>query len=277
MCPPPNRRSDERGMTLVELLVATSAGMTLFLGLTMMVMGSMHQTTRVTNRVHSTAKARTALHKITSELHSSCVARYLTPIQEGATGSELRFVRAYSAEVAPNPVESRSLPERDHADPVRLRSPGRLLARLELQNDAVLDPGDHDQRRRRSPPACRSSATTPTPKARFPRLARPFRLNEERAEKIVKVDIAMKVTTPGATVTDAKGAAQVQDSAPAALHAARLQHHREQPAMRMRNRIRSGSESGFTMVATLVGITVMALLAAGHGQRRARRHPADQP
>src|SRR5690349_805787 len=100
-------KEDESGMTLIELLVATSAGMTIFLGLTMMVLGSMHRTNAISDRVQSTADARTALHRVTTELHSACVARYLTPIMPGSSGSELRFVRSVSSEVSPTPVESR--------------------------------------------------------------------------------------------------------------------------------------------------------------------------
>ena len=99
-------REDERGMTLVELIVATTAGMVIFAGLTAMVLASMHNATRVTNRVHATQDARRVVHRITNELHSSCVAQYVVPIQADSTRTKLSFAHAYSSAVAPVPVKT---------------------------------------------------------------------------------------------------------------------------------------------------------------------------
>ena len=80
--------------------------MVVFFGLTMMVLASMHDTTRITNRVHSTQNARTALHEMITELHSACVVRFLTPVQAESSGTSLRFIHANGSEVSPKPTLS---------------------------------------------------------------------------------------------------------------------------------------------------------------------------
>jgi hypothetical protein len=91
-------------MGLVELMVATSAGTIIFAGLTMVVVGTMHQTTRVTDRVHATQEARTVVHRLVTELHSSCVAPQTTPVRAGSSGTSLSFVHQRSSQVAPKPT-----------------------------------------------------------------------------------------------------------------------------------------------------------------------------
>lgn len=95
---------DQRGMTLIELVVATAAGTVVFMGLTMVVLASVHQTTRITKRVHATQEARTLLHRIVTELHSACVSANVAPIQTGSTGSSLSFVYQTGSGAALTPV-----------------------------------------------------------------------------------------------------------------------------------------------------------------------------
>lgn len=95
---------NERGMTLVELVVAMAAGMIVFSGLTMMVMASMHQSTRVTKRVHATQEARLTVQKIVGELHSACVAAEVAPIQKESNGSSISYVFQTGSGAALTPV-----------------------------------------------------------------------------------------------------------------------------------------------------------------------------
>ncbi len=211
----PRLRENEEGTTLVELLVALSMGMIVFMMLTVGVIAAMHSQTRVSNRVHSTAKARIALHRVTSELHSSCVARYLTPIEKGSTGSELRFVRSYSSEVSPSPVESRvylngtTLTQSDY-EVLSGSSPDWQFKTTSFKTQAIM------------PNVAPISATEPMFEyyayvngtlSTTPITVPTGGLTEALSETVVKVDIALKVNTPGAPVTDSKSAAQVQDSA----------------------------------------------------------------
>ena len=97
-------RSDERGMTLIELIVALAAGMVVFLGVTTMVVASLHQSTRVERRVHATQEARITVHRIITELHSSCVAAEVAPIQEKSSGTSLSYVYQVGSGATLTPV-----------------------------------------------------------------------------------------------------------------------------------------------------------------------------
>jgi len=100
---------DERGTTMVELLVGLAIGMTILSALTLVVVVTMHGSARVSARVEATQNGRIVLTRITEELHSACIYPKFTPIQAGSTGTSLRFVHAASGEgasVAPTPVLS---------------------------------------------------------------------------------------------------------------------------------------------------------------------------
>ncbi len=205
---------DESGITLVELLVAISAGSVVFLGLTMMVVASMHDTTRVTNRVHSTQNARTAVHGLITELHSACIAPGLAPVQKESSGTSLSFIHGSGSEVTPTPVLSTvtltgtTLTQTDYAqksgtmaEPIFNTTPVAGTPRaLATQVSAV-------------------SGTTPIfsyflltgGQVSATSLATP--LSEEHAELAAQVNVALKVSPPGSPVIDAHGAAQIQDSA----------------------------------------------------------------
>lgn len=205
------RLREQRGTTLVELLVAISAGTVVFAGLTMVVTGSLHQTTRITDRVHATQEARTAVHRLTVELHSACVAPQIAPVREGSTGSSLSFVHKAGAEVAPKPTlstvtlsggtltqadyawESGSAPDWTFETTPTTRT---LLTRVSAPSGSV--------------PVFRyyeySNGQIATPPLETP-------LDSENAARAAQVDVAVKVSPPGRPVTDAGGAAIVQDSA----------------------------------------------------------------
>lgn len=100
---------DERGTTLVEVLVSTTTGLVVMGALTMVIIVSMHANARVSARVDATQRARLVLTKITQQLHSACVAPKIAPIQVGSTGTSLRFVYAPPAQgsaVAPLPTKT---------------------------------------------------------------------------------------------------------------------------------------------------------------------------
>jgi prepilin-type N-terminal cleavage/methylation domain-containing protein len=95
---------DQQGMTLIELLIATAAGVVVFMGLTMVVIASVHQSTRLSKRVHATQEARTALQRIVTGLHSSCVAAEVAPIQENSSDTSLKFIYQIGSAAALTPV-----------------------------------------------------------------------------------------------------------------------------------------------------------------------------
>lgn len=202
---------DERGMGLVELMVATSAGTIIFAGLTMVVIGTMHQTTRVTDRVHATQDARTVLHRLVTEIHSSCVAPQTAPVREGSSGTSLRFVHKRGSEVAPNPTLS------------TVTLSGNTLSQSDYAWQSGVAPNW-------------TFSTTPTTRTLMTNVGAPsegaavFRffsysggqisstplsvpLDSTNAAKTVEVRIALKVSPPSESIADANGAAVVQDSA----------------------------------------------------------------
>ena len=98
---------DESGMTLVELLVAMSAGAVVMLGVTMAMIVTMRETNRVASHVESNQKARITMTKIMNQLHSACVAPQIAPVQAESTGTLLSFLHQSGSAVAPIPVLSK--------------------------------------------------------------------------------------------------------------------------------------------------------------------------
>jgi len=98
---------DESGMTLVELLVAMSAGVVVMAGVTLAMIVTMRETNRVASHVDANQRARITMTKIINQLHSACVAPQIAPIREDSTGTTLSFLHQSGAAVAPTPVLSK--------------------------------------------------------------------------------------------------------------------------------------------------------------------------
>jgi type II secretory pathway component PulJ len=105
----PGKLSDERGTTLIELMVGLMAGMVIVTALTTVIIVTLHGSARVSARVEATQRARLTLTRVVEDLHSACVAPQMTPIQETSTGTSLSFLHAEPSEasaVSPTPVKS---------------------------------------------------------------------------------------------------------------------------------------------------------------------------
>lgn len=98
---------DESGMTLVELLVATAAGVIVMFGVTLAVIVTLHETDRVATHVDANQRARLTMSKIIEELHSACVAPQIAPVQTGSTSTSLNFLHQIGSAVALTPVLSK--------------------------------------------------------------------------------------------------------------------------------------------------------------------------
>jgi hypothetical protein len=207
-----DRIRDERGVTVVELIIGTLSGMTVFLGLTMVVLGAMHQTTRVSQHVHATQEARTVLHRIVTELHSACVSAEVAPIQEKSSGTSMTFVYQTGSAAALTPVLRQ----------VTL-SGGTLT--LSTYNSTS---GSTPKWTFSSTPASTqtlltgvSAVSESVPLFRYYKYengvisATPLTvpLSAADAAVAVQVNLALEASPPGSTVTDAKAAGVVQDSA----------------------------------------------------------------
>jgi hypothetical protein len=97
---------DERGTTLVELLVALMTGLVIISALMMVITSTLHGTSRVAARVDATQRARIVLVRLMEQLHSACVAPEVAPIEEASTGTSLEFVHQTGSQVAPVPIIS---------------------------------------------------------------------------------------------------------------------------------------------------------------------------
>jgi Tfp pilus assembly protein PilW len=97
---------DERGTTLVELVVGIAMSSAVMFAMTIVVITTMHASARDSAHVSATQLSRNGLSTIVQELHSACMAPRLAPLQVGSTGTSLSFVHATGSEVAPKPVLS---------------------------------------------------------------------------------------------------------------------------------------------------------------------------
>ena len=102
----PQNLGDERGITLIELMIALAAGLFVMAALTLAMLVTIRETSRVTSHVEANQRSRVAMAKIVNQLHSACVAPQLAPVQKESTGSTLRFVHQVGSQVAPVPVMS---------------------------------------------------------------------------------------------------------------------------------------------------------------------------
>lgn len=94
---------------MVELLVGMAMGMIVLVGLSMVIISTLHGTARVSARVEATQNARLTMTKIIEQLHSACASPRLIPIKEGSTPTKLVFLHAESGTqslAAPPLVES---------------------------------------------------------------------------------------------------------------------------------------------------------------------------
>lgn len=97
---------EERGTTLIELMVGLSTGLVVMAGLTILVIVTLHTQARVSARTDATQRGRTVMTRIVDQLHSACIAPKVAPIHEGSTPTTLKFVHASGGAAVPVPVLS---------------------------------------------------------------------------------------------------------------------------------------------------------------------------
>jgi prepilin-type N-terminal cleavage/methylation domain-containing protein len=90
---PSLRRED--GFTLLELLVSMLAGTVLTMAAFSFLIFTGEDVSHITARVSVDQTGRVALQNIVSQLHDACEAPSITPIQEGSTGSIIKFLSNY--------------------------------------------------------------------------------------------------------------------------------------------------------------------------------------
>jgi Tfp pilus assembly protein PilW len=89
--------SDQRGFSLMELLVAMAAGFVVTGALFSIMDVSLHQSALISDKVQADQLGRTTMTAMIDELHNSCIAPEVTPVKAESSGTELRFVSAYGS------------------------------------------------------------------------------------------------------------------------------------------------------------------------------------
>jgi hypothetical protein len=103
---------DERGFSLVELLVTMMSGMVILSAVAMMTTTGLHNQDRISRRVDAGSRVRPVMTHIVQELHSSCVAQHVAPIiantttgKDASTGTQISFITRSGSAVTPIPEQ----------------------------------------------------------------------------------------------------------------------------------------------------------------------------
>jgi Tfp pilus assembly protein PilW len=99
---------EERGVTLVEVLVALVTGIVVLGAAYSILEVSLHQSARLVDYAQTAQVGRTAMTQIVDELHSACISEGFKPVQAGSGESKLVFVNAYSEEAKIGTSETKS-------------------------------------------------------------------------------------------------------------------------------------------------------------------------
>lgn len=83
---------DERGYTLIELLVAMALGIVVSLAAFGFLQFSTSSVARMTERVHVDQTGRVALERLVLRMHSACVTPGVAPIQVKSTEEDIKFI-----------------------------------------------------------------------------------------------------------------------------------------------------------------------------------------
>ncbi|HEY5430858.1 MAG TPA: prepilin-type N-terminal cleavage/methylation domain-containing protein [Solirubrobacteraceae bacterium] len=112
---PRHHLADDRGFTLVELLVALSAGIVVLFGATSLIIVSFHFSSRIADSVNAVQEGRTAMEQLLQELNSGCLVNDVSPVQAttaaGITpavntdGNDLVFVTGLGDSATATPTE----------------------------------------------------------------------------------------------------------------------------------------------------------------------------
>lgn len=95
--------NDERGYTLVELMVGIMISGLVLAAIMAMVQVATGNQHRVSEHVIANQRGRPAMNRIVDRLHSACVAPGLAPVREGSTDSSLIVYSKSGSAVSPTP------------------------------------------------------------------------------------------------------------------------------------------------------------------------------
>jgi type II secretory pathway pseudopilin PulG len=94
---------DERGFTLVELLIGSMVSMIVLAAILAMVQVATGDQNRVVQHVYAGQRARPVMNRIVDRLHSACVSPALAPVREGSSETSLIVYSKSGSAVSPTP------------------------------------------------------------------------------------------------------------------------------------------------------------------------------
>jgi hypothetical protein len=97
--------SDERGITIVEMLVGMLIGIAVLGGIVTLVTTTAKSSGRVSERVAVDEVARPQFQRLMNELHSTCVSPGVAPIRAGSTDDAITFLQQTGSDVTVTPVK----------------------------------------------------------------------------------------------------------------------------------------------------------------------------
>jgi hypothetical protein len=210
--------SDERGTTMIELLVGMAMGMIVLVGLTMTIIVVLHGNSRVDARVEATDNARVAVTRITEELHSACISPQIAPIRTGSNGTELIFWHAAAGQasaVLPTPVKSRIVYSNGTLTQTDYARVGGTSPSWTFEGEG----GNHGTGSTRillsnvGPPPESASLFTYYKYANGAPVKTATSLGEGEAPEVITVNVALTARPKSTPVADKGSAATVKDSA----------------------------------------------------------------
>ena len=94
---------DERGTTMIELLVSISATLVVMIGVVTLTTTVLHHQDRINRRVDANSRGRPVMTRMVQGLHSACVTSHIVPIRTGSTGTSITFLSKSGSAVGPTP------------------------------------------------------------------------------------------------------------------------------------------------------------------------------
>jgi len=206
---------DERGFTIVELMITTAVGIGLMLSVFTVIDIAMNNSASVAARVDANQRARPVMTRLMDELHSACLAANSAPILEGSTDNSISFHHQTGSAVSPVPekhvvtltgdtLTQTEYPSNGGTAPNWTFSPTPTSTRQLLAGvgQAVLDPGG-------TVPVFRyyadtGGAVSPTPL--------PVPLDATTAKQVVQVIVAFAVEPDSAAMGEEGEAVSLTDS-----------------------------------------------------------------
>ena len=94
---------DERGTTMIELLVSISATLIVMMGVVTLTTTVLHHQDRINRRVDANSRGRPVMTRMVQELHSACVTSHIVPVRTGSTGTSITFLSKSGSAVGPTP------------------------------------------------------------------------------------------------------------------------------------------------------------------------------